>query len=61
MGSYGSYYVFTRSLASMAPRTKVSIRSNRAQASSPIRPHFSYPDFKLIFLGYSYMLECFYF
>lgn len=25
MGSYGSYYVFTRSLAPMAPRTKVSI------------------------------------
>ena len=33
MGSYGSYYVFTRSLAPMAPRTKVSI-PNRAQNST---------------------------
>jgi len=29
MGSYGSYYVFTRSLAPMAPRTKVSIPKTR--------------------------------
>ena len=47
MGSYGSYYVFTRSLAPMAPRTKVSI-------STQIRPHLSLP-IKIIFRLFLYV------
>ena len=47
MGSYGSYYVFTRSLAPMAPRTKVSI-------STQIRPHLWLP-IKIIFRLFLYV------
>ena len=47
MGSYGSYYVFTRSLAPMAPRTKVSI-------STQIRPHLSL-SIKIIFRLFLYV------
>ena len=50
MGSYGSYYVFTRSLAPMAPRTKVSFPN----LNPIIRPHLSLP-IKIIFRLFLYV------